>query len=122
MNQKLWLMLPFTELGPNLAPAEAAGRQTMLILSSSWNWPSCCILKRGQLKEMQLKPFSKIWQSRQAELITHLEHIKNAACPAASQHLEQVTPSTRQALQGKLLKKEPQWGTEIVPGSFAPPL
>lgn len=31
MNQKLWLVLLFTELGPNLAPAEAAGRQTMLI-------------------------------------------------------------------------------------------
>lgn len=52
MNQKLWLVLSFTDLGPNLAPAEAAGRKTMLILSRSWNWPLCCILKRGQLKEM----------------------------------------------------------------------
>lgn len=54
--------------------------------------------------------------------MAHLEHIKNAACSAALQHLEQVIPPTRQPQQGKLLKKEPQWGTEMVPDSFALPL
>lgn len=54
--------------------------------------------------------------------MAHLEPIKNAACPAASQHLEQVIPPTRQAQQGKLLKRESQWGSEMVPGSFAPAL
>lgn len=45
INQKLGLVLPFTELGPNLAPTEAAGMLIMLIiLSRSWNWPLCCIL------------------------------------------------------------------------------
>lgn len=51
-DRKLWLVLPATELGPNLAPAEAASRQPLIVFSRNGNRSLHCILKRDWLKEV----------------------------------------------------------------------